>query len=1046
MPIIKERLEKQFNEVYKNLNTEQKTAVDTLEGPVMVIAGPGTGKTQILAARIGKILLDSDALPENILCLTYTDAGVVAMRKRLQQFIGADAYKVNIYTFHAFCNDVIQDNLSLFEKTSLDPVSDLEKVEYFKQLIDKFTKEHPLKRYRGDVYFEADPLSNLFSAMKREGWTPEYIGDRIDAYIQELAEDEAYIYKTSRAGKWQKGDRKPAYFDELKRMDKLRAAIGEYENYQEIMRVNKRYDFDDMINWVIKAFEENENLLLDYQEKYQYILVDEFQDTSGTQNKIVQLLINYWQQPNVFVVGDDDQSIYRFQGANVQNMLDFAKQYENDIKKIVLTSNYRSIQPILDVSKTLINRNEERLIKQIPGLSKELIAANVAINELQHTPEIFEYNTMADEMAGIVFKIEALIAQGTQPGRIAIIYKENKYGEELSDYLRQKGIPFYSKRSTNLLQSPFIKKIITLLYYLEAEHDIPFGGDELLFEILHFDFYKNPPIEIAKINVEVNQKRFKGESTSLRQLLSEKANAPAKDLFDEGLHASLKRSSAVIEQLIADVPNLTIQQLLDNIIRNGGVLTYVMNSPLKVELMQSLSAFYDFIKEEHRRKPSMNLSSLVQLLQLMEHENIPLPLVKTTGNDKGVNLLTAHGSKGLEFEYVFLAGSNASFWEKKRKMNRGYKLPSTIFSSQATSSDEEELRRVFYVALTRAEKYLYISYAKLNADGKELEPSMFIAEIMEQHALTVQKPQISTEQMIEFQHLLFTGQQPVIDSLEDDFIDGLLSRFVMNVTALSAYLNCPLRFYYQNLLRIPSGKNEATEFGSAIHFALERLFRKLRETESFPPVETMIDDFSWYMMRHRQNFTREAYARRMEQGSIIIPAYYKKYINSWNKVVSVETNIKGVVVDGVPLKGKLDKLEFNGKEVNVVDYKTGNVDNALPKLKAPGEKNPDGGDYWRQAVFYKILLDNYELKDWRVVSTEFDFIEPDSNNNFQKLKVVIEPNDVTTVKNQIKTVWDKIQAKDFYKGCGKADCHWCNFVKDNYLYVKLDEISEDEEE
>ncbi|MCH5682963.1 UvrD-helicase domain-containing protein [Niabella sp. W65] len=157
MPIIKEKLEKQFNEVYKNLNTEQKTAVDTLEGPVMVIAGPGTGKTQILAARIGKILLDSDALPENILCLTYTDAGVVAMRKRLQQFIGADAYKVNIYTFHAFCNDVIQDNLSLFEKTSLDPVSDLEKVEYFKQLIDQFSKDHPLKRYRGDVYYEADP-------------------------------------------------------------------------------------------------------------------------------------------------------------------------------------------------------------------------------------------------------------------------------------------------------------------------------------------------------------------------------------------------------------------------------------------------------------------------------------------------------------------------------------------------------------------------------------------------------------------------------------------------------------------------------------------------------------------------------------------------------------------------------------------------------------------------------------------------------------------------------------------------------------------------
>src|SRR5690606_2202604 len=217
--------------------------------------------------------------------------------------------------------------------------------------------------------------------------------------------------------------------------------------------------------------------------------------------------------------------------------------------------------------------------------------------------------------------------------------------------------------------------------------------------------YKNPPIAIAKLNVAVTQKKFKGENSSLRQLLYEKANTPAKTLFDEGLNDSLRRSSAMIEQLIGDVPNITIQQLLDHIIRNAGVLTYIMNSPQKVELMQSLTAFYDFIKEEHRRKPAMNLERLVQLLQLMEHENIPLPLVRATGNDKGVNLPAAHGRKGLEFEYVFLAGANASFWEKKGKMNRGYKLPPTIFSSQSKSSDEEELRRVFYVALTRAEKY-----------------------------------------------------------------------------------------------------------------------------------------------------------------------------------------------------------------------------------------------------------------------------------------------------------------------------------------------------
>src|SRR5678815_186960 len=195
MSFIREKLENKFREEYERLNEMQQKAVDTIEGPVMVIAGPGTGKTQILASRIGKILLETDVSPENILCLTYTDAGVVAMRKRLLSFIGPDAYKVNLYTFHAFCNDVIQENLSLFEKTSLDPVSDLEKIELYKQLIDAFPKNHPLKRYRGDVYFEINNLQSLFSTMKREGWTPVFINQRINQYIAELPTRDEFIYK-----------------------------------------------------------------------------------------------------------------------------------------------------------------------------------------------------------------------------------------------------------------------------------------------------------------------------------------------------------------------------------------------------------------------------------------------------------------------------------------------------------------------------------------------------------------------------------------------------------------------------------------------------------------------------------------------------------------------------------------------------------------------------------------------------------------------------------------------------------------------------------
>ncbi len=1044
----REILQQKFAEEYQKLNDQQRRAVDTIEGPVMVIAGPGTGKTQILAARIGKILLDTDALPENILCLTYTDAGTIAMRRRLQQFIGADAYKVNIYTFHAFCNDVIQDNLSLFEKNSLDAVSELESIELFKTLIDDFPKLHPLKRYRGDVYFEINNLRSLFSAMKREGWSPPFINQKIDEYIGSLPARDEYIAKRA-VGNFKKGDvRTDKIEEEKEKMEKLRAAVNEFDNYQNLMRRKSRYDFDDMINWVIRVFEENKNLLAGYQERFQYLLVDEYQDTSGTQNRLVQLLISYWDKPNVFVVGDDDQSIYRFQGANVENMLDFAHTYRDDLLTVVLTNNYRSTQPILDISKTLIDRNDERLVKQIDGLSKELLSANQLINQLTDKPAIREYNSAREEMVDITYRVEDLVHnQGIAPGRIAVIYKENKYGEELAKYFRLKTIPVYSKRSINILEHPFIKKLLTILRYLNAEHDIPYGGDEMLFEILHYDFYRIPAIEIAKLTVEVNQKKYNGELTSIRKLLSDKINTPPQNLFDTGLNNGLKNTGIIIEQLIADVPNLTLQQLFSNIISNAGVLPYIMQADDKMSLMKLLTGLFDFIKEETSRNPQLGLNELVGIIDLMEKEGLALPMIQVAGSNNGVNLLTVHGSKGLEFEYVFFAGTNASFWEKKRKPGGGYKFPDTMFSSQPTVRDQEELRRLFYVAITRAEKYLSISYARFKPDGKELEPSMFIAEILEQHALETEKISLPPEQLMEFESLQFTAYIPEIENAEANFITALLEKFVMNVTALSNYLKCPLQFYYQNLIRIPSGKSEATEFGSAIHDALEKLFRKMQDskTETFPPVSETIADFNSYMKRHRENFTKEAFERRIEYGDEVLSNYYNKYIISWNKVVTVERNIKAVVLNSVPIKGKLDKLEFNGKEVNVVDYKTGDIDKAIPKMKAPHDKDPNGGDYWRQAVFYKLLVDNYEQKDWKVISTEFDFIEPDKKKQYRKEKIIITPGDTETVKQQIATVWNKIQERDFYTGCGKEDCHWCNFVRDNKLAVVLHEPEEEEE-
>ncbi|HLZ87235.1 MAG TPA: ATP-dependent DNA helicase [Puia sp.] len=1051
MSLNREKLRQHFEEEYQKLNEQQRLAVDTTEGPVMVIAGPGTGKTQILAARIGKILLETDAAPGNILCLTYTDAGTIAMRRRLLSFIGPDAYKVHIHTFHSFCNDIIQENLPLFEKTALDAISDLERIQLFKELIDGFPKNHPLKRYRGDVYYEMGNLQSLFSTMKREGWTPAFIDGKVDDYLADLPNREEYIAKRA-TKEFRKGDLRTDKIEEEKeRMNKLRAAVSEFDRFQELMRRHNRYDFDDMINWVIRAFEGNRALLSSYQERYQYILVDEYQDTSGTQNRLVSLLITYWEQPNVFVVGDDDQSIYRFQGANVENMLDFAHQYQKDLLTVVLTNNYRSTQPILDISRALIERNEERLVRQLPGLSKQLVASHPRTGKLHYPAQLLEYLSPRQEMTGIALQVEKLLAEGVRPGHIAIIYKENKYGEELARFFQLKKIPVYSKRNLNLFTVPLAQQVLLLLRYLAAEHDAPYGGDEMLFEILHFHFWSIAPIEIAKLSVEVADRQFGEQRTSIRRLLCEKAARPARDLFDTGLPEGLKKASSVLEKLIGDVSNSTLQSLFENCIRDTGILNAVLTGADKIGQMQVLTALFDFIKEETRRDPDLRLEQLIQMIDLMKDNEIPLPLVRVSGNDKAVNLLTAHGSKGLEFEYVFFAGANASTWEKKRRPGGGYKYPDTLFASAAgaVSSGDEELRRLFYVALTRVEQRLTISYSRYRDDGKELEPSVFLAEILESQPLAFEKVTIPAEEQAAFDALPFSDAiAPEIQAAEEDFIGRMLEKFVMNVTALNNYLKCPLEFYYRNLVRIPSPKNEATEFGSAVHFALQRLFEKmqLHAGEQFPAKEEMLADFDWYMRRHREIFTREAFARRMEYGLEVLANYYDKYLYQWNRIVAVERNIRNVVVRGVPLKGKLDKLEFQGKEVNVVDYKTGDVDRATDKLKPPGAKDPNGGDYWRQAVFYKILVDGYEQKDWKVTSTEFDFVEPDKKKEYRKVKIVITPEDITTVTQQIIQTWQKIQNREFYTGCGKPDCHWCNFVKTNNLAIALHEIGEEEEE
>ena len=1029
-----------FQEALDRLNPEQRSAVDQIEGPVLVVAGPGTGKTQILAARIGKILLETDASAHEILCLTYTDAGAVAMRKRLFEFIGPDAYRVNIYTFHAFCNEVIQENLDYFGKLNLEPLSDLDSVALFQELVDDFPNEHLLKRFTGDIYYDVPRLKNLFSVMKRENWDEDMISRAVTEYLDDLPNREEYIYKRANAVKGIKiGDPKQKDIDAAKDvMAKLLAAVSEYQRYDVKMKTGGYYDYDDMIIWVLKAFRENEEMLRKYQERYQYILVDEFQDTSGSQSELLKLLLNYWDTPNVFVVGDDDQSIFKFQGANMKNILDFAGDYVNTLKTVVLKQNYRSNQHILDISKALIGNNRERLTGQLQ-LDKNLMAAGARFKELAHEPSIREYENPAQEMVHTAQQIKQLIDGGTAPGEIAVIYRNHSQVEELLKYLDSKKIAVNTRRKIDILTLPFGEKIINILRYLAMEMDSPYSGDELLFEIMHYDFFEIPPIEIAKASIAVSSQNYKTSNngdpkSSIRRYISELKMPAQQALFDAPANQEMKYLMTYIDDLLKASVSVTLQQLFQDLISKMGILRYIMKQPDKGWYIQVLTNFFDFLKDESRKNPDIRTEDLVKTIDLMRDNNIRLPLTQVIYSENGVNFLTAHGSKGLEFEHVFLIGCDKKTWDSKGR-NNGFSLPDTL--TQAPDDDiaqREESRRLFYVALTRAKQHLSVSYAARDKNGKDQEASQFVGEILATTSLRVDYPKPAEEDMLDFYATQFSeDDKPKVELIDKNYINQLLQNYTLSVTHLSNYLDCPLRFYFQCLIRVPSGKNPAATFGSAVHDALRKAFKNLKDNgEEFMPVETFMKDFRSYMWRNRDSFTKDDLKRRMDYGEKILPPYYEKNVPSWNKIALVELPIKNIEVAGVPIKGNLDKVEFIGKNVTVVDYKTGNLKYTKNKFARPDEGDPNGGDYWRQAVFYKLLVDNDRTKDWHVVDTVFDFVEPVNPDEYHKEHVNITPEDTALVTEQISAVYQKITAHDFNTGCGKQDCEWCHFVRSNF--------------
>lgn len=1011
-----------YRQAKATLNPGQKKAVETIEGPVLVIAGPGTGKTQVLSLRVAEILeKQSDISAGNILCLTYTNAGVIAMRKRLISFIGPEAHKVQIHTFHSFCNQVIQENADRFDIRDNENISELEQYELMEEIVDKLPASHPL--FHKSSYHEIKNLLELFKTMKQEDWNPDDIRDAVQTYLDDLPTRAEFQYKR-KYKEFQSGDPNPKLIKEAEgKMKRLLSAVELFPQYQAKMQAEHHYDFQDMILWVIEAFQNDKALLAGYQERYQYLLVDEFQDTNGSQKHLIDLLSQYWETPNIFVVGDDDQSIYRFQGANLRNIMEFYRQYKDTAEVVTITQNYRSSSAILDLAEHIIEKNDERLTKEIAGLDKHLTAHNPQYATSPLTPRLIGYHNSAHQDIGIVQKLLNMREQNQPLDTVAVIYQNHAQVADLLRLCEAKGIPVQVKENADIMQLPIIVQVLSLLRYFCDEAKHPFSREDILFRSLYFRFFRLAPRDIGRLALWRRQE--KTERFLKQILMDETALGEIEGISDPKRLLAIGKTIAELEQDFVEFPPV---RFLEMILQQCGVLRHIAEHADRSFLLRALTTFRGFVRELSQKNPELSVADLLDVFDRMQRHNISLPIMRISHQENGVHFVTAHSAKGLEFEHVFLLGVDKNIWDKKQG-DRGFSFPDTLTRSNSGDFFEEK-RRLFFVALTRAKQHLEVSFCENDLNGKEHDHSQFVSELAEK--LPIESCHFSETEVDDYQFALLRPP-PESDTplVEAEFLRHLLEDYRMSATHLNTYLDCPLAFYFQHLLKIPSAPNPYAAFGTAIHDALEQEFQQAKQIGSYGTADKLIEFFENGLNKHRYAFGEAEFQKSLAHGKSVLAGYFDRFLAGTPVAETYSEYRVSTEIAGIPASGNLDKIEvLEDGGIRITDYKTGNPSNpnTSKKLERPSDKNNFlGGDYWRQVVFYTLLLQSDPRHKWEVGECAIDFVEPQKDGTYLRKTFVVTEEDKAVVSEQIRDSYVRIQKMEF-GSCHKEDCHWCNLL------------------
>jgi DNA helicase-2/ATP-dependent DNA helicase PcrA len=979
-----------YLEAYKMLNTAQKQAVDTIDGPVMVIAGPGTGKTQILTLRIANILLQTDTAPESILALTFTESGAKAMRERLLRYIGTAAYRIEIATFHGFAQKLIAQYPDSYpEIIGGQAATDIDKITMIETILDDPTLS--TLRPNGNPSYYVKPLMGTISDLKREYVTPDALSSSIAD--QEVALDEIEQYHSKGA---HKGKERGEYKEATKVIEKNRALLQVYRLYQAGLREQRLYDFDDMIMETVDALQSNQDMLQDLQEQYQYVHADEHQDVNGAQNKILELLANYHDRPNIFVVGDEKQAIFRFQGASLENFLHFESHF-TDTEVISLTENYRSGQTILDAGQQLITVEDGPLQKlRIPLIAAAVDASLVSSRSFSH---------QAVEDTWMVSEIQTLIEKGTEPQEIAVIVRSNREVEDISTALRKAGVAAQASAESDILYHPMTHTIEQLLRAVVTT------DPKALFVVLHGAYWGLTSSDVAKVCSAQNYSR------TLYQIMSDGALLESLQLTDV---PAVQNVGVIIAEAKARSVVSAPHEVLAYLLEATGLKTHMLERDPH-GTSRIVRRLYDEIESLVKRDKMVSLTDVLAVFAQRRLYNLSLsaPFIGVTA--QSVQVMTAHKSKGLEFAAVFAPHLVDSVWGGKKQRSL-FKIPRNTPIAADAQDDE---KRLLYVLLTRAKTNLYLSSSETNADGRPLTPSRLLAEL-DENTVTVESTEAAETS---FSPLEAVASEQPVSLVDTEVAASLFTERGFSATSLNNYLRSPWEYYFKNLLRVPEIQAIHMLFGTAVHSVLERATATHTKTGVIP---TDAECILWLEQAlSRLPVTTTDYTRLHEKGVEMILPYVAQLTSTLPKKTQEEFSVSVVLqsdnsdLPDIPLRGNLDRLDFDesGTVYKVVDYKTGK-----PKSRNVIEGNTasSDGSYKRQLTFYALLLDLYDDERYQCRTGVLSFVESAANGVVKEESFVITDEEIEALKVEIRVAAEAlINGSWATQTCDPTICDYC---------------------